>query len=334
MAARVAMRGRFSRTRLGTLAGRVRATRRLRAARAGRVSDDFESRLVWIFGSPRSGSTWLLQLLAEHEAVVPVNEPLIGQYLGPFLSDFPGAIASDLDASNFTLSRIRRDDRAHIFSAEFSDVWIPLLGKLLRGRYLAHAVRYPARVPLSRTLVVVKEPNGSQSADLIMAALPRARLLFLLRDGRDVVDSELAANIEGSWVTKEFPGFAGIAKEDRLAFVVQSAHKWLWRTEVVQETSEAHHGPKYLVRYEDLSRDPKNELRSLFEWLEITPNAHELTGWIQRHAFDQVSEAQRGPTEFFRAAQPGLWRDSLTAEEQLAVEQIIGAKLRELGYEP
>lgn len=151
-----------------------------------------ESRLVWIFGSPRSDSTWLLALLAEQNAVIPVNEPLIGMYLSPLLAELPGMDPEALDLSNFTPRTLQRDVPSQFFAEEFRGVWERDLGTMIRNRLYAHATQHPARAPLSDSLVVVKEPNGSQSADLIMAALPRARLLFLLRDGRDVVDSELA----------------------------------------------------------------------------------------------------------------------------------------------
>ena len=59
------------------------------------------------------------------------------------------------------------------------------------------------------TLLLVKEPNGSQSADVIMRAQPTARLLFLLRDGRDVVDSELASFAVGGWQERAFRAHAG-----------------------------------------------------------------------------------------------------------------------------
>jgi len=304
----------------------------VRVARAGRVSPSFDARLVWIFGSPRSGSTWLLQTLAKHGAVVPVNEPLIGYYLGLILAD-QGADPSSLDLQNFTLSRLRRDDRSNILSTAFRDVWLPAFGRLLRARFYAHAVRCPSRVPFSRTLVVIKEPNGSQSADLIMSALPRARLLFLLRDGRDVVDSELAANLSSGWATKAFPGLRGVSPRDRLGFVTNSAYKWLWRTDVVQQAFAEHPGPKSLVRYEDLLRDPYRELRSLFDWLGLDVSEHELNEWIRSESFDELPEEVRGPSQFFRAAAPGLWRANLTAEEQAAVSAIIGPKLRELGYD-
>src|SRR3954466_15243190 len=81
-----AMRTPPTSARVGRAARRWRTAIGFWALRHGRVADrDLESRLVWVFGSPRSGSTWLLRLLAEHESVVPVDEPLIGSYLGPFM---------------------------------------------------------------------------------------------------------------------------------------------------------------------------------------------------------------------------------------------------------
>jgi hypothetical protein len=304
--------------------------RRKAFARRGRRG--FESRLLWLFGSPRSGSTWLLQLLSKHEAIVPINEPLIGGYLGPIISDSPDVSAADLDLSNFTLLRAERDKAESFFSSEFKDVWAPALGNLMLERFLAHALRYPSDAPLSRTIVAIKEPNGSQSADVLMAALPQSRFLFLLRDGRDVVDSELAANLEGGWLSKSIPGVRGIGEAERVEFVNKSAHKWLWRTEVVQDAYRAHAGPKHLIRYEDLLSDPIPHLRSLFGWVGLEVDDAQLATWVERYSFERIPAEARGPQGFFRAGTPGLWRESLTAEEQAVLEAIIGPKVRELGY--
>src|SRR5579864_3042044 len=67
-----------------------------------------ETRMVWIFGSPRSGSTWLLRLLAHPMApdedapngvkrvaspradvprAIPLNEPYAQQHLAPVMSE-------------------------------------------------------------------------------------------------------------------------------------------------------------------------------------------------------------------------------------------------------
>jgi hypothetical protein len=304
----------------------------LRRRSRGAVSPDFDRRVVWMFGSPRSGSTWLLYLLAEHPAIVPINEPLIGSYLGPFMSDLPGISARSLELENFTLRRIHQEKRPQFFAEEFADVWVPGLGRLMRERFSAHMERYPPAGGAERALAAVKEPNGSQSADLLMRAMPGSRLLFLLRDGRDVVDSELAANAAGSWIGREFPGSQGIGPDQRVEFVTQSAMKWLWRTQVVQDAYRDHRGPKLMVRYEDLRADPLPQVRGIFDWLELDVDDGQLAEFVERHEFERVPEEKRGPDQFHRAASPGQWRENLGPEEQQAIEETIGPKLRELGY--
>src|SRR3954451_5709923 len=182
-------------------------------------------------------------------------------------------------------------------------------------------------------MIVIKEPNGSQSADVIMEALPRARFLFLLRDGRDVVDSELAANKTGSWVSKEFPGGGGIADADRLAFVIQSAQKWLWRTEVTQRAYAVHPGPKRLIKYEDLRADQLGGVRAVLDWLGLRASDEQVRAMVERHEFERLPADQRGADRFYRAATPGLWRENLSEAEQEAVMGVIGPKLHDLGYE-
>jgi hypothetical protein len=322
-------------SRRGAVKQRVgRAGRRAAAwADAARPDTEFESRIVWILGSPRSGSTWLLNLLGEHDAVVPMNEPLIGWYLGPFLVDLPAWQAADLHSGNFTLQKVMRDNKDQFFADEFADTWRPALGELIRARFREHVRRYPADAPARSTLLLVKEPNGSQSADLFMPAVPKSRFLFLLRDGRDVVDSELAANRKGAWASRRFPGAGGLREDDQLDFVVQSARKWLWRTEVVESAFAAHPGPKLLMRYEDILADTESHLRTLLDWLGLEMDDAHLHDLIGRHAFEGLPAEMKGPAEFNRAASPGLWRQNLTEREQEAMGEVLGAKVRELGYD-
>jgi hypothetical protein len=274
-----------------------------------------------------------MRQLAGHPAVIPVNEPLIGQHLAPFFADEPGIRAKDLDFSNFTPVRYLRDTGQYFFAAEFRDVWAPHLGEMIRARLHAHASARGGPVPLSERFLVLKEPHGSQAADVIVDALPESRLLFLLRDGRDVVDSELAAVSKGSWLGEVFPVVAGIEAEDRLAFVEQAAHKWLWRTEAVEQAYAGHQGPKLLVRYEDMLAEPGPNLRRVFDWLGLRIADPELERLVEEQSFERLPAEHRGPGRIFRAATPGLWRENLSAEEQAVVDGVIGPKLRDLGYD-
>jgi hypothetical protein len=273
-------------------------------------------------------------LLGAHRAIVPINEPLIGLYLSPFLSDLSGWSPRALDETNFTIRKVQDEQRDQFLAREFRDVVDPALGELIRKRFLAQVVRYPPRAGAARAIAAVKEPAGSQSADLISSALPDSRLLFLLRDGRDMVDSAVAANVKGSWVTRDFPGATGLDEKDRLDFVVEHSLKWLWRTQTVQDAIETHPGPTRTLKYEDLLAAPVSELAGLFDWLGLDATQSELEAMVGTHSFQAVPAERRGKGEFHRAATPGMWRENLRQSEIEAMDEILGPKLRELGYEP
>jgi hypothetical protein len=294
------------------------------------IGPDLESRLVWLLGSPRSGSTWLLQMLGEHPRIMPINEPLIGLHLSPFQANDPGYRAEDLDLETFTARRAMGDDPDRFFAESFGDVWVPGLRRLLNERFEAHLARF-AQSPPDETIIVIKEPNGSQSADVIMRAQPRARLLFLLRDGRDVVDSTLASLLVGAWGQMVHRNMRGVSESERLDVVTGLAYRWLWQTEVVEIAFAAHRGPKHMVRYEDLLREPERHVGELFEWLGLPLEQAEVEALVKRFAFENIRG--RGPGRFHRSATPGAWRENLHPQEQVALEEVLGAKLRELGYE-
>ena len=109
-----------------------------------------------------------------------------------------------------------------------------------------HALADPA--------VVIKEPNGSHGADLIMALLPRARLIFLVRDARDVIDSLMDA-MSGGWLDEPHMGRLD-TPEQRLAFARSEARVWLERTRAVERAFDAHDPElRWKLRYEDLRTD-------------------------------------------------------------------------------
>ena len=153
-----------------------------------------ERRLAWILGSPRSGSTWLLKMLVASDEVMPSDEPNIGLHLGPFISDRPGMQPADFDDGNCTLYRFGRSHHGYFFSDSHRAEWRGPLRTLICERY-AYARDWK--------IVAIKEPHGAQAADLISLALPKSRFLFLLRDGRDVVDSQLAGQLPGGWLIRE-----------------------------------------------------------------------------------------------------------------------------------
>lgn len=309
-----------------------------------------ESRLVWILGSPRSGSTWLLTLLVHPLAesddaatgverrdaadagvprALPVNEPYIPQHLAPPL--FPDETA-DAELATITLSEYFRGRPSYFLSDRYAGAWRPGLRRLVLGRLGAQALEIAEAHGLRHPSIVVKEPNGSLGAPFLMSLLPRARLLFLLRDGRDVVDSMLDAQAPGAWLERR--GTADF-EDRRLELVRRESQLWLARTRAVRRAYEEHRPElRRLVRYEDARRDPAGVLADLDRWLGLQRGERERASAIRSNDFDAYPAAAKGTGKALRAATPGLWRQNLSRDEQRAMHELMGAELAELGYEP
>jgi Sulfotransferase family len=316
------------------------------------VTDAFESRLVWMFGSPRTGSTWLLQLLghplvargglrvqrigtARREQadapivdVVPVNEPGIPQHLSPLVDPNAG------DLATLTINALRRTQPHYFFAESYEEVWRPQLRDLVLSRLRAQAERVAEAFGLTDPLVVVKEPNGSEGSRFVMGLLPESRLLYLVRDGRDVVDSLVDAKSPGGWLHPAWAETDGEPAARRLEMVRRESALWLARTRIVEEAYAAHPPERrHRVRYEDLLADPVGGLAELDAWLGIERDGAARAEAVAMNDFAALPAGSTGSGKVFRAATPGLWRENFTDAEQEAMAEVMGDKLADLGYD-
>jgi hypothetical protein len=180
---------------------------------------------------------------------------------------------------------------------------------------------------------MIKEPNGSLGADFLMSLQPKARLLFLLRDGRDVVDSMIDAQRPGGWLERSWEDGLGDSAGRRLELVRRESLLWLARTAAVQQAYEAHpERLRYLVRYEELLSDPVVGLERLDAWLGLRRAAAARADALAWNDFAAIPAEARGAGKELRAATPGLWRENLTAAEQQVMHEVMGDKLGELDY--
>jgi hypothetical protein len=288
-------------------------------------------RLAWIFGSSRSGSSWLLRMLAELDRVIPIDDPHIGHHLGVW-RPIPLAWATAKDPPKLgTLADFKRKKRDYLFSDRFRDTWMPQLRDLISARFAAQAAQdIAAAGGIDRPIVVVKEP-GSHAADTIMDLFPHSSLIFLLRDGRDVVDSWLDAYRDGSWATDE--GAYPLDDTGRSPLIRWQASVWRHRTEVVQETyARTDPDRRVLIRYEEMRADPGAALRKICATLGIEASGESLDGIAAANEFSRVPESHKGAGREIRRAEPGGWATHMSREEILEMHEILAEKLDELGY--
>jgi Sulfotransferase family len=288
-------------------------------------------RLAWIFGSSRSGSTWLLRMLSELDRVVPIDDPHLGHHLGVW-RPIPLAWATSKDLPKLgTLADYKRKKRDYLFSDSYRDTWIPKLRDLIAARFEAQAADDLAgSANVDEPIVVVKEP-GSHAADTIMELFPDSALIFLLRDGRDVVDSWLDAYRDGSWATEE--GAYPLDDAGRPALIRWQSSVWLHRTEVVQETYERTDPERrVLIRYEEMRDEPATALERICEVLGVGAKRRELERIATANEFSRVPKSRKGKGREIRQAKPGGWANHMSREEIIEMHEILAPKLDELGY--
>jgi hypothetical protein len=287
-----------------------------------------ENRLAWIFGSSRSGSTWLLKMLSDLEGVVPVDDPHLGHHLGVWRPIPLAWAACEEPPELSTLLEVKAEERGYFFAERFRDAWQGPLRELIGTRFEAQAAEAGVADPATAAAFVVKEP-GSHVAPFLTELFPASKVVFLLRDGRDVVDSWLDAYSEGSWA---IPGGAfPVSEEGRIPLIKWLSAVWAYRSRAVKEAYDSRApADRIQIRYEDLRDETEAWVTRVCETIGIdTARVPEV---VEGHRFEKLPRESRGPRSFTRQARPGGWRDNLSAAEQEAMHEALGDALEEFGY--
>jgi Sulfotransferase family len=263
---------------LQSVALQLRVAKRLaprRGASLGERLGRLDDRLVFVVGSPRSGTTFLAGAIGSLPGFVDLGE------VAPVKAAVPELVA--LEPSE-AARRLRRTLA------------------VARRVGLVGAVR-----PVEQT------PELAHLVDVLPLAFPRAQIVHIVRDGRDVV----ASLIDKQWLRpasargRGRADDAGVAYGSYARFWVEPERReeferasdarraaWAWRRYVTAVRSAA--PSPFELRYESLSADPADELATALE------------------------RAHRGSV--------GRFRRDLDAEQLADVEAEAGDLLHELGY--
>jgi hypothetical protein len=259
-----------------------------RVALRARIKDgvrDATERPVFIVGSPRSGTTFMAACLGQLPGFVDLGEVKPLKFSLRELADLPEEAAAQ--RLRRTLEQVRR------------------LGLVRRLR------------------AVEQTPETSFALAAAQRAYPQAKVVQMVRDGRDVVCSLLAKR----WFSDE-PGrvddvglpygaharpWVEPERVDEFEHATEARRAaWAWRryTTAVRATAPA----ALEVRYEELAADPAAIAARIARYIdaEVEPLAQALRA--------------------VHAESVGRWRRDLTPEQLAEVEAEAGPLLHELGY--
>ena len=281
----------------------------------GAVGGANPENFVWIFGSGRSGSTWLSSMMGDMTGQVLWGEPWVGTLFGRFY--YSGA-------------NKRKQENPHFILGRHKETWIASIRSFILD---AVAATFPGLG--EEDYLVIKEPNGSIGAPLMMEALPESRMILLVRDPRDVIASSMDGRREGSWNyerNKDLYVEGRKVSSDKApdAYVKRHAKNYMGQMGRAKEAYDAHKGRKTLVRYEELRADALGTMKRMYSELGIKVDDGELSRVIDKHSWENIPEEEKGEGKFYRKATPGGWRDDLTPEQAGTVEKITAPLMQEL----
>lgn len=311
-------------------------------------------KVFFIAGEMRSGTSWLRRTLSGHPEIACGHE---GSFFGRDY-DHEEIPVYPHPVSSFT--------RALAVSEEFK-TWHDLLWNQWSDDY-EEDMRNLTRLSIdyflskevrrtSKRIVGDKSPQHTANLDEIYEFYPDARIIHIVRDGRDVAVSAMnhwwrqaqdrpdgifeltAEEIEKRDAYQEdrekfLASGESIFTEERLG---QLARRWSHRVGSARRNGTVLYGDRYLeIRYEDLLRNAPVTLFQVLELLGARRGTNVIECCIRHGSFERASNRRQGEENsgsFFRKGVVGDWQNVFTKQDRKIYEELAGEQLAEAGYE-
>ncbi len=296
----------------------------------------------FIFGHARSGTTLLTRLVRVHPQVHC-------NYQAHFFTRAPllEALVADEEVGQWLSRRSNRWNRGRDLS--------PLVLRAVSDFILERDARLAGK-GAAGCVVGDKSPNSllnGEAVRLLTKVYPDARLIFIVRDGRDAVVSHRfqafidrpqhltpeEARIRQDFIRDPQPYLSGQRSLFSAKGLRQAAEGWVRNVVETDQTARQMLGERYYpLRYEDLLADPWREMCRLWAFLGVevsVPGLEEAlqselkqnpdTDWQQEKASDIARVLTKG--------QRGTWRELFTPSDRQIFKAVAGHTLIAWKYE-
>jgi Sulfotransferase family len=276
---------------------------------------------VFIVGCPRSGTTLLRRIADAHAELAVIGElHWLPRWWERRVGLTPhGLVTGELLQALFAEPRFHKFEVAPERVAELLRSHRPQqYADFVSGLFDLHG-----RVK-GKPNVGEKTPGYVRFLPTLHSLWPHARVIHLIRDGRDV-----ALSLFDRTRTRRAAWHQPTWEEDP---ATTAALYWEWNVRLGREAG-AHLGSgRYReLRYESLIADPELECRKLCDFLALPYDP----AMVRFHEGRTRTEAGLSPKRAWRPVTAGLrsWRQQLVPEDLVRFEAAAGKLLEELGYE-
>lgn len=273
------------------------------------MDNKFDKQIVFIIGSPRSGTTWLQSMLGSHSSVCTTDElNIFGSYVRPLVRAWERQLSVFSGKKLIGLPTVWSEGDFYDFCREFVFMVYEQAVKDAKD---------------DCDIFIDKGSEYSTCVDLVNKIVPNAKFIHIIRDGRDVCGSLISAS--QGWGRNWAP-----------QTVKEAASLW---NDFTVGARQAHiYEERYMeVRYEDLFLKGEDILDSLFEFIGLSVTRNTVRRIYDKSQFDKMKQKGVGikssrPEGFFRKGKAGSWKECMDPLERYKFHRSAGDLLRELGY--
>jgi len=207
-----------------------------------------------------------------------------------------------------------------------------------------------------KMIVGDKSPSSvihGQAVRDLHSVFPDAKIIYIVRDGRDVLISERFRNFveESGFLTSEDKAIMADVRKDPApyvngmrsifteAFIRRVASGWVMNLQEMEEEGRRLYKKYFLrLRYEDLLATPFDEMSKLWKFLGVSRIVNSLERRIKVEMLsnpDEQWQARRneGIAGFLPKGQAGNWSRLFTPRDKMVFKEIAGGMLVRWKYE-
>jgi hypothetical protein len=266
----------------------------------------FDKQFIFIIGAPRSGTTWLHAMIAEHLNVAATDQielTFFDSYLDPILKRW-----------NLELHNIENDK------------WVKGLPYLwdkeefyefIKGFFVKYYIKLIEKKPYV-SHVLDKNPAYSKKVHLIHDFLPDAKFIHLIRDGRNVAASMISVSSR-----------VGFGNWD----ISKAATDWCGYVEDAWEAANLGSEQYLELKYEDLMTNTYDQLNLVFKFCNLPSDKKTIYRIIDKTKF-KISHYS-SPSPYNREKdiiERDLWQEHLSPIQKYVFNKIAGDLLADLNY--